>query len=197
MKTSTIEDLAYLIREAHEQEIPQPIVFLGAGASTTGEIPLASAIVEDILDRYKKNFKVKKLVATDEDKTYPALIECLTPSERNKLIKNKLIKDYIESAKINVTHIYLAQLINYGYIDYVLTVNFDNLMLRALALYNEFPPTYDIAILKDLTTTTFKKKAVVYLHGQHHGLWLLNTPEEMKKVKEIIPPILHSIKDRP
>ncbi len=191
MKTSTIEDLAYLIREAKEQEIPQPIVFLGAGASKTGGIPLASEIVENILDRYKRNPKVKKLVAADKDKTYSVLMECLTPSERNKLLK-----DYIDSAKINVTHIYLAQLMNQDYIDYVLTVNFDNLMLRALALYNEFPPTYDMAILKDLTTTTFKEKAVVYLHGQHHGLWLLNTPEEMRKVQEIIPPILHSIKDR-
>lgn len=191
MKTSTIEDLAYLIREAEEQELPKPIVFLGAGASKTGRIPLASEIVENILDRYKMNPKVKKFVATDEDKTYPALMECLTPSERNKLLK-----DYIDSAKINVTHIYLAQLLNQGYIDYVLTVNFDNLMLRALALYNEFPPTYDMAILKDLTTTTFKERSVVYLHGQHHGLWLFNTPEEMKKVEEIIPPILNSIKDR-
>ena len=191
MKTSTIEDLAYLIREAKEQELPKPIVFLGAGASKTGRIPLAGEIVENILDRYKRNPKVKKFVATGEDKTYPALMECLTPSERNKLLK-----DYIDSAKINVTHIYLAQLLNHGYIDYVLTVNFDNLMLRALALYNEFLPTYDMAILKDLTTTTFKERSVVYLHGQHHGLWLLNTPEEMKKVKEIIPPILNSIKDR-
>lgn len=191
MKTSTIEDLAYLIREAKEQKIHQPIVFLGAGASRTGGIPLASEIVENILDRYKSNPKVKKLVAADDDKTYPALMECLTPSERNKLLKN-----YIDSAKINVTHIYLAQLINQDYIDYVLTVNFDNLILRALALYNEFPPMYDMAILKDLTTTTFKKKSVVYLHGQHHGLWLLNTPEELRKVQEIIPPILHSIKDR-
>jgi len=191
MKTSTIEDLAYLISEAKEQKLPKPIVFLGAGASKTGRIPLAGEIVKNILDRYKKNPKVKKFVETDEDKTYPALMECLTPSERNKLLKS-----YIDSAKINVTHIYLAQLINRGYIDYVLTVNFDNLMLRALALYNEFPPTYDMAILKDLTTTTFKERSVVYLHGQHHGLWLLNTPEEMKKVKEIIPPILNSIKDR-
>ena len=54
-------------------------------------------------------------------------------------------------------------------------------MLRALSLFNEFPSTYDMAILKDLTTTKFKEKSVVFLHGQHHGLWLLNTNEEMEK----------------
>jgi len=82
-----------------------------------------------------------------------------------------------------------------GYADYVLTVNFDNLMLKALALFNEFPSTYDMAILNDLTTSTFKEKSVVYLHGQHHGLWLLNTAQEMAKVNDLVPKILHSIKD--
>jgi len=69
-------------------------------------------------------------------------------------------------------------------------------MLRALALYNIFPSTYDMAILKDLTTTTFKEKSVVYLHGQHHGLWLLNTVDEMDKVKATIPRIFDGIKNK-
>lgn len=192
MKESTIEELAYLIKEAKEQALAQPIVFLGAGASKTGGIPLAKEIIEDITSKYCRNPKVKKLLTSKEVKSYPELMECLTPHERNKLLKG-----YIDDAKINVTHIYLAQLMTQDYIDYVLTVNFDNLMLRALALYNEYPPTYDMAILKDLTTTTFKEKSVVYLHGQHHGLWLLNTAEEMKKVRKIVPRILDSIKDRP
>lgn len=184
MQEKTIDELAYLIKNSKEK----PIVFLGAGASKSGRIPLASDIVKDILKNFKDNPTVKK----DTNNTYTSLMNCLLPDERNTLLKL-----YIDKAKINVTHIYLAQLINKGFIDYVLTVNFDNLMLRALALYNIYPPTYDMAILKDLTTSTFHKKSVVYLHGQHHGLWLLNTDEEMKKVKEVIPPILNSIKDRP
>ncbi|MET0751744.1 MAG: SIR2 family protein, partial [Pyrinomonadaceae bacterium] len=186
MKHSTIEILAYQIKQARKHNLPQPIIFLGAGASKTGEIPLAGEIVTDILKQYKTNPNVKNL--KDADRNYPKLMECLTPFERNKLLKG-----YIDHAKINVSHIYLAQLIKRGYIDYVLTVNFDNLILRALALYNIFPPTYDMAILKDLTTTNFKEKSVLYLHGQHHGLWLLNTPEEMNKVTEYIPPILNKI----
>ena len=189
MKTSSIEDLVYVMKQAKDKGEPSPIFFLGAGASKTAGIPLASEIVEDILNDYSDNPKIKAL--PNDDKTYTKLMDALTPYERNDLLKG-----YIASAKINVTHIYLAQLIKKGFADYVLTVNFDNLMLRALSLFNEFPSTYDMAILKDLTTTTFKEKSVVYLHGQHHGLWLLNTEEEMKKVKNVIPPILHSIKDR-
>ena len=110
--------------------------------------------------------------------------------------RDELLKGYIDNAKINVTHIYLAQLLFNGYVDYVLTVNFDNLMLRALSLFNVFPSTYDMAILKDLTTTTFKEKSIVYLHGQHHGVWLLNTAEEMEKVSTTVPRIFDSIKNK-
>ncbi len=187
MKTATIKDLAYLINNTGDR--PKPIFFLGAGASKTGNIPLASEIVTDILKNHADNPKVKRL--EDTYKTYSKLMGCLIPDERNELLKG-----YIDNSKINVTHIYLAQLMKLGYVDYVLTVNFDNLMLRALALFNEFPETHDMAVLKDLTTTTFKKKSVIYLHGQYHGLWLLNTEEEMAKVKEIIPPILNKIANR-
>ncbi len=188
MKEISIEDLAYFIKQAKEDKQPQPIFFLGAGASVSGNIPLAYQIVEKILTDYGDNPLIKKL--KDEEKTYDKLMECLSPHRRNELLKN-----YIDAAKINVTHIYLAQLLKNGYADYILTVNFDNLMLRALALYNEFPSTYDMAILKDLTTTTFKEKSVVYLHGQHHGLWLLNTKDEMEKVKATVPRIFDSIKN--
>jgi len=82
-----------------------------------------------------------------------------------------------------------------GLIDYFLTVNFDNLMLRALALFNIFPPTYDLSILNDITTTPFHPQSITYLHGQHTGLWLLNTNDEMDKPKEVIPAILHQIKN--
>ncbi len=121
-------------------------------------------------------------------KTYANLMACIGPNARNTLLK-----EYVENAKINVAHIYIAQLMVNGYADYILTVNFDNLMQRALALFNEFSPIYDMAILKDLTTTSFKEKSIVHLHGQHHGLWLLNTKEEMDKVNEVVPPILNKI----
>lgn len=191
MNTASIEELAYLLKQAKARKLPQPIFFLGAGASKTGGIPLAKEIVKDVLEKYKDSPKIKAL--TDNSKTYARLMSCLTQFQRNELLN-----EYIDKAKINVTHLYLAQLLTEGYVDYVLTVNFDNLFLRALALYNYFPPTYDLSNLKDLTNASFKEKSVFYLHGHLHGLWLLNTEDEMNKVKEIIPPILNSIKiDRP
>ncbi|WGK69510.1 SIR2 family protein [Candidatus Haliotispira prima] len=189
MKNATIEELAYILEQAHKNKEPKPIFFLGAGASVSGGIPLANDIIKDILKKHSKAPRVKKLSDTDK-KSYAKVMEALLASQRKKLLKG-----YIDGAKVNVTHLYLAQLMHDGFVDYVLTVNFDNLMLRALSLLNQFPPTYDMAILKDLTTTTFEEKSVVYLHGQHHGLWLLNTPDEMKKVGETVPRIFDSIKN--
>jgi tetratricopeptide (TPR) repeat protein len=189
MKSISIEELAYVIQQTKENEQPKPIFFLGAGASKTGGIPLADEIAIDILRKYCKAPAINKL--KDEEKSYSKLMECLLPYERDTLLKK-----YIDAANINVTHIYIAQLMHLGFVDYVLTVNFDNLMLRALALFNEFPATHDMAILTDLTTSTFKEKSVVFLHGQHHGLWLLNTKEEMKKVESTVPKIFDKIADK-
>jgi tetratricopeptide (TPR) repeat protein len=190
MKTVTIKNLVYVIQQAKENKQPRPVFFLGAGVSKSGGIPLAPEIAKDILKNYSTTPSIEKL--KEDEETYSKLMDCLQPYERDNLLK-----DYIKKAKINVAHIYLAQLLKYDFIDYILTVNFDNLMLKALALFNEFPPIYDMAILKELTTTIFKEKSVVFLHGQHHGPWLLNTNEEMGKVEETVPRVFENIKNRP
>ncbi|RTZ50297.1 hypothetical protein EJ377_10615 [Chryseobacterium arthrosphaerae] len=109
--------------------------------------------------------------------------------------RRKLFSDYINNkdVKLNVTHIYLAQMLKEELIDYVLTVNFDDLMLKACALFNFIPPVYDVSILNDFTTTTFLEKSITYLHGQHHGQWLLNAEGELIKVKEAVPKIFERI----
>jgi len=188
MKTASIEELAYLMKQAKRDESGKPIFFIGAGVSKSGGIPLAKEIVKDLLEKFEDNFRIKSL--NGETKTYSRLMSCLTPFERINILKT-----YINSAKINVPHIYLAQLINEDLIDYVLTVNFDNLLLRALALFNNFPAVYDLTILKDSVSPTHYKKSILYLHGQHHDTWQLTTAKELEKAKEIIPPILSSIKN--
>lgn len=189
MKEISIENLAYYLKQASDRELPKPIFFLGAGASYSGKIPLASGIEKIIKDRYKDNPDI--LMLGETDKTYSRLMGCLSPIQRNELLS-----DLIDAAKINVTHIYLAQLIKNNLVDYVLTANFDNLMLRALALFDIFPPVYDLTSISDFTTTTIKDKSVVYLHGQHNGTWLLNTDEEMAKVNTIVPRIFDTIKNK-
>ncbi|WP_204343976.1 TPR end-of-group domain-containing protein [Psychroserpens algicola] len=182
-----IHDLAYLINEAKKSGEPKPIVILGAGVSVSGGIPQASGIIKDILERFKDKPAIDNLPKNKKEDYYE-LMSALTSKERKKLFQ-----DYIKKAKVNVAHIYLAQLVKKGYVDYVLTVNFDDLLLRACGLFNYTMPTYDISNIQDFTTTTFHKQSIVYLHGQHYGEWLLNAKGELDKVREQIPKLLHKI----
>lgn len=47
--------------------------------------------------------------------------------------RRDLIARYVDTAKINWAHICIAQLMKYGYVDRVLTTNFDSLIVRACA----------------------------------------------------------------
>ncbi|HIP48269.1 MAG TPA: hypothetical protein EYG92_04795, partial [Lutibacter sp.] len=61
MKNATIEELAYILKQAEKNKQPKPIFFLGAGASKSGNIPLARDIIKDILDKYSNSPAIKKL----------------------------------------------------------------------------------------------------------------------------------------
>src|SRR4030042_3061262 len=187
MMEKKIEHIAYQLQMNKKNKQPGAIVFIGAGCSVSAGIPTAKEIVDYVMENYKDNPDIK---CFDKKPSYVELMKCLGPLERKKIFKH-----YVDNAKINVSHIYLAHLLTKGYVDYIVTVNFDNLALRALALYNIFPPIYDISILKDLTTTTLDTKSVTYLHGQHNGLWQLNTKEEMGKVSDsdVVNSILNKI----
>ena len=114
-------------------------------------------------------------------------------SALNSKERKELFKKYIKEAKINVAHIYLAQLVKLGYVDYILTVNFDDLLLRACGLFNYTIPTYDISNLDSFTTTTFQNGSIIYLHGQHYGEWLLNAKGELEKDNERVSQLLNKI----
>ncbi len=178
MREAHVDSIAHLLKEAKLKQQNKPIVFLGAGMSATGEIPLAGNIAKDILSKYGSNPNIKRL--TEDEHSYYKLMSCLTTTERNQLLNG-----YIEKAKVNVAYIYLAHLIKQGYVDYVLTVNFDNLILRAMAMYNLFPPQYDLSILKNIPTSSIEKQSVTFLHGTYRGLRMLNTNEEMSSIKDI------------
>ncbi len=186
MEIAQIDELAYILKQNKKNKLPGAIVFLGAGMSVTAGIPKADEIAKVILRKYKDSPSIKRI--PNEKRDYHTLMNCITAADRKSLL-NK----YVINAKINVSHIYLSHLLCEGYIDYIVTVNFDNLTLRALSLFNQFPAVYDISILKEITTTTFDIPGVIFMHGQHHGLWQLNTDTEMKKINDTAPHIFSKI----
>ena len=95
-------------------------VLLGAGCSISAGIPLASGIVRQI----KVKFPAAYARAASHDYS-----ECMAALDRG--VRRDLIGTYVDAAKINWAHIALAQLIDGGYVDRVLTTNFDPLISRA------------------------------------------------------------------
>ena len=95
MEKTTIEELAYFLKEAKKEGKPSPIFFLGAGASRSGGVLLANEIISDILDKYAENPRIKKL--EDNEKTYTNLMDCIGPNARNTLLK-----DYVGNAGLGI-----------------------------------------------------------------------------------------------
>lgn len=153
-------------------------LLVGAGCSVKAGIPLASGFVDII--------KKQRPTAYDRasEKTYPKCMAELHLAERRALIA-----EYVDKAKINWGHVCIALLIQHGFVDRVLTTNFDLLVVRACALLGEFPAIYDFAASQLFKAADIPDKAVFYLHGQRTGFILINTEEEFKRHSELLGPV--------
>ena len=116
--------------------------------------------------------------------TYAACMAQLLRGERRALISR-----YIDKAKINWAHIAIAQLMKCGFVDRVLTTNFDLLVVRACALVNVFPAVYDFGTSQRFNPTDVFDLSVFNLHGQRTGFVMLNTDDELRSHGELVAPI--------
>ncbi|PGB42877.1 hypothetical protein COM02_24380 [Bacillus toyonensis] len=81
----------------------------------------------------------------------------------------------------------------HGYINRILTLNFDNLVQRACSLVNEFPAIYDMTTSSEFRTDLLFDKSVIHLHGQHTGFILCNTEEEVDAQSKVLQPIFDQL----
>ncbi|MDZ4414856.1 hypothetical protein ORL59_14805 [Bacillus cereus] len=176
-----LEDVVSALKKAKEDNINVNLL-IGAGCSVTANIPTAEGMVDAIKKEFPGEFKRAKI------KDYPNIMSKLTPSERRNLI-SRIVKD----AKINWTHIAIAQLMKHGYINRILTLNFDNLVQRACALVNEFPAIYDMTTSSEFRTDLLLDKSVIHLHGQHSGFILCNTEEEVEAQSKVLQPVFEQL----
>lgn len=129
----TLDDVVETLRKA--QDLGKKCTLLiGAGCSVKAGIPTAEGFVRIIEREFPQAYK------RAEEKNYSKCMAELSPGERRDLIAR-----YVDSAKINWAHIAVAQLMKHGFIDRVLTTNFDPLLVRACALVGVFPAVYDFA----------------------------------------------------
>ena len=173
----TIEDIVETLKSARKWGRKCSIL-IGAGCSASAGIPTARGFVEIIQKDYPRAYD------RAEEKTYS---QCM--SELSRADQRDLIAEYVDKAKINWGHIALAQLMQAGFIDRVLTTNFDSLVVQASALLRRFPAVYDFAASQNFEPEKVPEQAIFYLHGQRTGFVLINTPSDFDKHSELLSPV--------
>src|SRR6185503_18656439 len=153
-----IADVLETVKRAKDRDKGCTLL-IGAGCSVKAGIPTASEFVEIIHKEYPRAYE------RAPKKTYPHVMAELLVAERHDLISK-----YIDNARLNWAHLAIAQLLKHGFVDRVLTVNFDPLVMRACALVGVFPAVYDFAASQYFKPDFIARQSVFYLHGQHTGI---------------------------
>ena len=173
----TIQDVVTTLRNAQQRDRKCSLL-IGAGCSVKAGIPAASGIVERIKEKNRRAWD------SADPKTYPKCMAKLPPGERRALIA-----DYVDRARINWAHICIAQLMRLGFVDRVLTTNFDLLASKACNLLGVFPAVYDFAASQLYDPAGIPDQAIINLHGQRTGFVLMNTEEECKRHTKLLAPV--------
>lgn len=164
-----IDDIVEVLKRAKEDQINVNLL-IGAGCSITAGIPDANGFIEEIRKRFSLDYEKA------EKKDYATCMSKIPPFYRKQLIM-----DFVNNSKVNWAHIAVAQLLKYGYINRILTTNFDNLLLRACSMVGEYPAVYDLAYSNKFRTDMLFDKSILHLHGQHTGFILCNTRTEVEE----------------
>lgn len=171
-----MDDLVDVLKRANSNNIRVNLL-IGAGVSVSGNIPLASEIINDIREKFPREYSMV------ENKTYAECMSILTALERRELISK-----YVDNAKINWAHMLIAHLLKKKIINCVLTTNFDNLLIRACALENSIPGVYDLAASNSFRPELLFNNSIIHLHGQHTGFVLCNTDNELERQIDRVEP---------
>lgn len=172
-----IADVLETVKRAKDRDKGCTLL-IGAGCSVKAGIPMASEFVEIIRKEYPRAYE------RAPEKTYPHVMAELLMAERRDLISH-----YIDNAKINWAHLAIAQLMKHRFVDRVLTVNFDPLIMRACALVGVFPAVYDFAASQVFKPDFIAQQSIFHLHGQHTGLVVLNTESEVDRLSQHLGPL--------
>ena len=159
-------------------------LLVGAGFSASAGIPTAGQIVNEILRKHELLENAGGPPPGQSE--YAFLMSMLPPDERSKIIRLAIKKAEDPATKhlrINWAHLLLATLVEAGYVNQILTTNFDPLVVEALAVTGQPVRAFDLTASVGFQSGALESSSVIYLHGQAHGLWLTNSPEEMSHVE--------------
>lgn len=191
-----LKDIVDALRRGQQYERGCTLL-IGAGCSKTAKIPLAGEIVDHIRNSglYDRVYELALERAKHErpDAVVPTYGHCMEEMDRGD--QRDLIRGYIRNARMNWAHAGIAALVKHGYVDRILTTNFDPLIARACAIFNEIPAVYDLTMSTMRRFDDLPDKAIFHLHGQQNGFSLLNSPSELASHKKNIRPLIERVRE--
>lgn len=167
----SVQEVAQLLKQAKENEKPY-VFFTGAGCSISAGVPSATGLIKEIRTQFP--IQVKNIDHEKDQFNYGKYMSVLDKDERRRLLKPHII----DNKNINWAHIALACLMESGYVQRVLTFNFDSILSRACNLLGLHPSIYDFATANPHLYHLINDPSIVHLHGQGTGFIQLNTKEE-------------------
>jgi tetratricopeptide (TPR) repeat protein len=182
------EQVVRLVAQADKREFS---LFLGAGASRSSGIPLASEMVHEwrqLAFREQSrsgdtlNGWCAKQAWFGQPNEYSLLFEALYPDER---ARQKFIEPKIESAFPAWGYLYLANIIREGHFNLVFTTNFDDLLNEALTRFIGYNAVVCAADSEVATINASTARAkIVKLHGDYLFKKLKNTSEDLQRLTD-------------
>lgn len=167
----TAQEVAQLLKQAKENKKPY-VFFTGAGCSVQADVPSATGLIQEIREKFP--IQVKNIDHEKDKYNYGKYMSALDKDERRRLLKPHII----DNKKINWAHIALACLMQSGYIERVLTFNFDSILSRTCNMLGLHPSIYDFATADPHLYHLINDPSIVHLHGQGTGFVQLNTEDE-------------------
>jgi hypothetical protein len=182
-----VDRLAGEIRRAKDRGRPFAAL-IGAGCSIEAGIPLAPALVRELAERYSG--RIGRL-PEERREDYGACMGVLTASERKDILK-----PHLDKAKVNWANIALASLLSRGFLDRVLTINFDQVLARGCRLCGYGPAIYDFGVSPAQTFDHLVEGCIIHLHGQSYGLTMMNSEEETTAHANALRPLIRDTLER-
>lgn len=181
--SSNIQSVADDMRDKKSKKTPYHIL-IGAGCSVTAGIPQASDMIKEILEKKCSLPRLRNFNDTDK-KSYGNVMGCLPGDDRKDYIN-----ECIRKGGLNWGHIALIQLLKKGYIERILSLNFDQLPEQAASLLGKPITVYDFGVAPFKDTHAIANPAIIHMHGQRDGYVLHNTLPEVNAHKENLEPLL-------
>lgn len=185
-----IDHLVNLIN-TRNQEIPNFALLLGSGASINSGVKMAREMIDTWRIKLyeqsgaKASFEhwLRRQSWYESDDEYSLLFElvCDQPSQRRVYIE-----ECLKNAHPSWGYVYLTNLMKNGYLDVVLTTNFDDLISEACFLYSEelrpIVCAHDSAISGIRVRS--KRPKIIKLHGDFLYDSIKNTVRELETLEE-------------